>query len=224
MGQVSGFWLTWHYFGFSPVYGNLVALLQIGGALLLLFRRTALLGACVMLPVVVNIVLIDVFFGIDLGALAMALAIGGALLFIVAAHRRELIEAFWTRQSTVLPAGPRQPLAAVAKGVVLATFLVVPAAFTFWVANFNNRLPTPLDGVWDVVERSADLDSAASPATIFFEHNRAWMCVFKDPAGTYRTHHFEVDTASQAISIWQTWLTKGDKLFDGRYEASTARS
>lgn len=223
MGQVSGFWLTWYYFGFSPVYGNLVALVQIGGALLLLFRRTALLGACLLLPVVANIVLIDIFYGIEPSAMMMAVVIGGALLCLLAAHRRELVETFWTRQSTVLPAAPRQPLAAIAKGAVVAVFLVLPAVFTYWVANFNNRQPTPLDGAWDVVERSADLEAAEVPATIFFERDRAWMCVFKLPAGTYRTHHFEVETRSQAISIWQTWLTKGEKVFDGSYRLEGAQ-
>ncbi len=223
LGQVSGFWLTWYYFGFSPVYGNLVALVQIGGALLLLFRRTALLGACLLLPLVANIVLIDIFYGIEPSALMMAVVIGGALLFIIAAHRRELIETFWTRQSTVLAAGQLQPVVGIAKGVAVAASLIVPAVLTFWVANFNNRQPTPLDGAWEVVEHSADLEAAAVPATIFFERNRAWMCVFKLPAGVYETHHFEIDTDSQAISIWQTWLTKGEKIFDGSYRLEGAQ-
>ena len=38
MGQVSGFWLTWYYFGYSPIYGNLIGFVQIAGAVLLMFR------------------------------------------------------------------------------------------------------------------------------------------------------------------------------------------
>lgn len=41
---ISGFWLTWYYFGYSPVYSTVIALVQIGGAGLLCFRRTALVG------------------------------------------------------------------------------------------------------------------------------------------------------------------------------------
>jgi hypothetical protein len=52
MGQVSGFWLTWYYFGYSPLFGGVVALAQIGGAILLMFRRTTLLAACALIPVV----------------------------------------------------------------------------------------------------------------------------------------------------------------------------
>jgi hypothetical protein len=35
MGEVSGFWLTWYYFGYSPFYGTLIALIQIGAGILL---------------------------------------------------------------------------------------------------------------------------------------------------------------------------------------------
>src|ERR1700735_393227 len=68
MGQVSGFWLTWYYFGFSPVYGTFLALVEIAGGILLMFRRTTLLGACVLAPVLTNIILIDVCYGVDPGA------------------------------------------------------------------------------------------------------------------------------------------------------------
>ena len=50
MGQVSGFWLTWYYFGYSKFYGNLIALAQVLGGVLLMFRRTTLLGCCLLLP------------------------------------------------------------------------------------------------------------------------------------------------------------------------------
>lgn len=35
MGEVSRFWLTWYYFGVSTVYGTVIALVEIGGGLLL---------------------------------------------------------------------------------------------------------------------------------------------------------------------------------------------
>jgi uncharacterized membrane protein YphA (DoxX/SURF4 family) len=45
LGQVSGFWLTWYYFGYSTFYKILIGLAEIGGGLLLAVPRTALLGA-----------------------------------------------------------------------------------------------------------------------------------------------------------------------------------
>jgi hypothetical protein len=61
MGEVSGFWLTWYYFGYSPVYSAIVAGAQILGAILLCFRRTAFLGTLLLIPVMVNIVGIDLY-------------------------------------------------------------------------------------------------------------------------------------------------------------------
>src|SRR5204862_839818 len=55
MGEVSGFWLTWHYFGYSEIYGTLLALIQIGAAILLVVPRTTLAGALLLLPVAANI-------------------------------------------------------------------------------------------------------------------------------------------------------------------------
>src|SRR5947209_10848862 len=68
MGEVSGFWLTWYYFGYSKLYGSFIAFGQIGGAVLLLFRKTTLLGVCCLLPIVTNIVLVDLSYGIDRSA------------------------------------------------------------------------------------------------------------------------------------------------------------
>ena len=44
MGHVSGFWLTWYYFGYSKFYGNLIALAQIIGGVLLMLSRAGLIS------------------------------------------------------------------------------------------------------------------------------------------------------------------------------------
>ena len=89
LGEVSGFWLTWHYFGYSPVYGNLLALIQIAGGILLVVPRTSLAAALLLLPVAANILLIDLFYGVDLGGI-MAAAV---LLLCLCARRRTLCRA-----------------------------------------------------------------------------------------------------------------------------------
>lgn len=81
MGEVSGFWLTWYYFGFSSIYGTIIALVEIGGGLLLIWPRTSLLGALVLLPVVGNIILTDIFFLV--GALPASITVLICLLMIL---------------------------------------------------------------------------------------------------------------------------------------------
>ncbi len=45
VGSLTGYQLTWFYFGFSRASACVLGLTQVGGATLLLFRKTALLGA-----------------------------------------------------------------------------------------------------------------------------------------------------------------------------------
>lgn len=45
MNQQPGEILTWFYFGYSPVFGTIIALIQIVGSYFLLFRRTFLLSS-----------------------------------------------------------------------------------------------------------------------------------------------------------------------------------
>jgi hypothetical protein len=218
MGQVSGFWLTWYYFGYSPIYGNFIGIVQIVCGILLMFRKTTLLGSCVLFPMVANIVLIDVFYGVDLDALMAAILILLALLGILSFHKEELLKLFWRNQNRVFP-GPATPSRTWAKNSVRVLLIAIPAIFMYWVANYNNRLPTPLDGAWDVVSVSPQSDSTSAPiSTIFFERNRAYMCVFKRRDGTYQEHHFEIDAQKRTITIWNDWLRKGKVIFSGTYD------
>jgi hypothetical protein len=54
VGNLSGFDLTWNYFSHSYTFACILGAIQIGGSILLLFKRTRLLGVFVLLPVMVN--------------------------------------------------------------------------------------------------------------------------------------------------------------------------
>lgn len=213
MGHVSGFWLTWYYFGYSPFYGNFLGIVEIAGALLLTFRRTALLGACILAPVLGNIVLIDICYGVELGATITAALLLLAMLYLIAPHRKELMALFWPA-----PGAASKPAAlAFSAWGVRAAMLALTFAFTYWTANFNNRAPTPIDGTWDVVGVEPATLTAQLPVALFFEYNRAHMAVFKTSGGNYQQRHFEVDRNNRRIGIWENWLTKGAQIFDGNY-------
>jgi hypothetical protein len=224
MGQVSGFWLTWYYFGYSKFYGNLIAFAQVLGGVLLMFRRTTLLACCLLLPLIANIILIDVFYAIDLGALLVALFMEIALLVILKPHVMELYDLFWVKQKPLTPAKSSPTITIIGKYAVRVLLIVLPAMFTYWVANYNNRFPTPLDGAWDVIQASSNLEETGRiPSVIFFERNRAHLCVFKQRDGSYEWHHFELNPEERTITVWQRWLQKGTKIYDGHYEISGTR-
>jgi hypothetical protein len=221
MGQVSGFWLTWYYFGYSPIYGTLIGLAQIVGGVLLMFRKTTLLGACLLFPILGNIVLIDIFYGVDLQGLLAAFIIEFALVGILAVHRHELLAVFWSKQNRLFPDRWSTRSRVFGKYAIRILMIALPAVYTYWVANYNNRLPTQLDGAWEVVSVSPQSEAGGNaPAIIFFERNRAFMCVFKSKDESYKQHHFEVDEHKRTITIWEEWLRKGTQIFAGTYELS----
>ena len=207
LGEVSGFWLTWHYFGYSTPYGTLIALVQIVGGLLLVWPRTALLAAVLLLPVFANIVLVNIFYGINLGATVVALVVLGCLLAVIAPHFERL------KTAVILTSPAREHRALRLAAMVLT--LAFAWAFTWWAANYNNRLPTPIDGVWVVAPESPQVRWQRA----FFERNRAHMVVLRAADGTDKTHHFEVDQQG-IVRIWERWLTKGNLLMEGSVDGA----
>jgi hypothetical protein len=205
MGEVSGFWLTWYYFGYSTAYGTLIALVQILGGCLLVVPRTSLVAALGLLPVFGNIILIDIFFRVDVGAMLVAVAVFVILLIVIAPHTKRLL-------STVLL--DAKPKAAMLRAPALALVGALAWTVTWWAANYNNRVPTPIDGIWTVVSQPG---TANEPQwrEVYFERNRAFWVTFRTNEGVDERHHFEVDHDG-VVRVWQTWLTKGDLLMQGR--------
>lgn len=202
LGEARGVTLVWHFFGYSAAYGTLIAVTQIGGALLLTFRRTWLLGALVLTPVAVNILLVDVFFGVRGGGLVAAVVANGLLAYMVAPEVRALIPAL------LVDSGSGSGRAWVGRACLVA----VAFAGTWWIANVNNRNPTPADGVWVAAKGTTPpLDRVAR---VFFERNRAHLAVVEDTTGAYRYRHFAVSD-DDTIRIWQTWLRRGELVYRG---------
>ena len=199
--DVSPFWLAWYFFGYSGLYKGFIALIEIVGGGLLVFRRTALAGALVLLPAIVNIVLIDIAFRVDLGATLMAIVLTFGLLYLIRPHVRRLLAVVLVDHEST-----RAARVATVCGVVLTGVLAF--SFTYYLANFNNRYPTEIDGTWDVVgERTEGISQ------VFFERNRASWVVFMDEDGALHDHHFQIDGGR--IRIWEEWLSKGELIGQG---------
>ncbi|MHB1959098.1 MAG: hypothetical protein ACYCO5_08705 [Acidobacteriaceae bacterium] len=219
MGDVAGFWLTWYYFGYSPVYSTIIACTQIAGAVLLCFRRTTLLGALILLPVMVNIVCVDIWvvqFPFDSGALRNALYVFFALLLILAFNLGDIFRFLFRRRDDLALFTKRRSWLLVLEVVVVAGILAYTAHEGYWLANVNNRAPTPIDGAWHVVQiRPAQPDL---PDWIYFEYNRAHMTIFHFPDGHSEMHDFRVDPQDRALTISKQRLVPGSDIFKGAWD------
>lgn len=83
LSSFSGEDLSWAYFGRSPAFFNVIGGFQIIGSVLLVFRRTRLAGVLVLLPVMVNIFLMDYFYHFYPGELGQALGLLLGLLYLL---------------------------------------------------------------------------------------------------------------------------------------------
>lgn len=127
IGSLSGFQLTWYYYSYSHAYASILGLMQLTGAALLLFRKTALLGAAIMTPVMANILMINLFFHIAVGAACTATFIFGSMLALLWRERGALVGLFWSQQAAE-PVGSRRfhrSMAALVVLVVLAQVVLV---------------------------------------------------------------------------------------------------
>ncbi len=97
----SGEALTWAYFGRSYAFTCVIGLLQIAGSYLLLFKRTRLFGSILLFPVMLNIVLIDFFYGLDFGELSHAGILLVGILYLLLQDYDLLVEFFFRSESNL---------------------------------------------------------------------------------------------------------------------------
>lgn len=145
VSSLNGFYLTWNYFGYSHTFAVILGLFQIGGGILLLFRRTSLLGVFVLLPVMVNIVLINIFYHIAQGAFINSLIITFALIYLLFLRWTDL-KAIFFRNDAELPKIKLVVLKSIAKVVTIG------AAFGI-IYSYVATLTQPyFAGKWSVNE------------------------------------------------------------------------
>lgn len=65
--------IAWVFFGYSTLYLWFIGLSQALGAILLLFEKTKLLGVAVLIPILVNVIVVDVCYGVSPGPLMSAI-------------------------------------------------------------------------------------------------------------------------------------------------------
>lgn len=102
IGTMSGFQLTWNYFSYSYPLAVIIGMGQIIGSALLLFRKTTLLGLVVLMPILINIVLINIFYGVTFGAFANSVIYSLALLHLLILRWNDLVQ-FFLKSSSAAP-------------------------------------------------------------------------------------------------------------------------
>lgn len=174
---LSGLELTWNYFSYSYIMSVIIAGIQITGSILLLFRRTTITGIILLLPVMVNIVLIDIFYAIPTGALIQAVLFTLGLLYLLLLQWNAIRQFFIAVRST---------LPAIRLGGIktLIRLLLVAYAFGF-IYLFTTTYPAAgIAGKWQVDQLIRNGDTAK--ANSWLTDSLSWKNIYLEDNGGAR--------------------------------------
>lgn len=197
-----GPFLVWAFYGFSPQYARFIALCELVPALLLLFPRTAFVGAAALLPVALNITVMDFAYGFP--AVKYLAAIYTALLLLLVWVEREKVwmlfrplprvqAAFAATRTLQLPEPPAPPSRRAQRIIAVASTL-----FMLWVANLVVESST--DGP---EPRAIRIASEGLPAPLVLERSR-----LQGQSGIGRVATVDLRDAADRSATTRVYLTR----------------
>ena len=95
--DIDSFYVAWHLFGRSTFFNVATGILEIIGGLLLIFNRTVLIGALIVLSILAQILIIDIAFTTGVQGFALTIRIGGMILadLLILYYYRDKIIIAW---------------------------------------------------------------------------------------------------------------------------------
>ncbi len=175
--NLSGFDVTWFYFSYSYQFSVTIAIFQLAGAVLLLFRKTVFLGVSILLPVMLNIVLINLFYHINNVAEMNAVFYTIALSFLFSLFWKEIINLVVTTSKTLLQLKVRS----FAKYIL--RLMAVGYAFIMIHYLSSGTSPGFLAGKWNVQTMINGADTINSSA--WLTDSTAWKNIYLDKFGSF---------------------------------------
>ncbi|MGB6945937.1 MAG: hypothetical protein WBE37_26290, partial [Bryobacteraceae bacterium] len=133
LGEISSGQLMWTWLGYSPSFQVFAGINELLGAILLLFRRTTLLAALLILPVMVYVTVLDTTFHV--GPRATAALFAMTAFYLVVTEWRRLAGVFIFGKPTV-PPPPNKLWASPRLAVAQRGLWAVVVAFLLWTSFF----------------------------------------------------------------------------------------
>jgi hypothetical protein len=152
----------------------IIAGIQIAGSAMLLFRRTTVWGVILLLPVMVNIVLIDIFYSIPAGALLNAVLFTVSLSYLLLLQWSALKEFFIQTRSTL-------PTIRFGRTKNLLRLVLAAYAFAFIYYVTTTKAPPELTGKWRVDQLIRNGDTAK--ANDWLKDSLSWKNIYLEHYG-----------------------------------------
>lgn len=92
VSELSGMELMWAFYGYSKAFALTIGIFEIIGGILILIKRTRIIGCLFTSTILVNVILQDIYFGVHSGALKAAILYQLLILIILWLNREKLIQ------------------------------------------------------------------------------------------------------------------------------------
>lgn len=91
VSELTGMQLMWAFYGYSKAYAVTLGMFEIIGGILILIKRTRLIGCLFVSTILINVILQDVLFEVHVGALKAALFYQFLILVVLWINKNKLI-------------------------------------------------------------------------------------------------------------------------------------
>lgn len=232
VGEMHRDMLYWTSMGTSRAYSVFMGVIEIVPAILLLFRRTTLIGACVALMVLLNIAAVNFSFDIMVKLHSCILLL---MSLVILAPGIKRIAAVLTGKSADAFSYPVFSFAAnrkwisVAVKIAVVALLITEANYPYIATgNFNDDAAErpPMHGAYLVTDASTtNLHNpmvpeyfVASPVKMIFFHRSGYI-IFRMQDGSMIDYPMEIDTVAHSVHYG---YGEGQRTFEWQQYAENA--
>jgi hypothetical protein len=219
-GQFSPMGVLWAFMGVSTPYQIITGAGEVAGGVLLLFRRTASVGALLLLGVIGNVVLLN--FCYDVPVKQYSLHLWLMALFLAAPDLRLLFETLVRRRAVQPrpvdwePARRRWRLALRISKAALVAWMLFIGAFRGWKGYQQwgpGRAALPFEGIWTVEDRGE-----GSPPWLRVGLG-SWRASVTTPDQPYTAYGLRYDDKSGRLTLMER--NAGERSFKVRVEGKS---
>ncbi|AXG71436.1 hypothetical protein KORDIASMS9_03693 [Kordia sp. SMS9] len=100
VSEMTGFELMWAFYGYSQPFAITLGVFEVVGGILILIKKTRLLGCLLISSILINVIFQDIYFGVHVGALKAAILYQVLILIILWLNREKLIRSIKTLLET----------------------------------------------------------------------------------------------------------------------------
>ena len=91
VSELTGMELLWAFYSYSKSFAMTLGILEIIGGILILIKKTRIIGCLLTSTILVNVIFQDLYFGVHLGALKAAILYQILILIILWLNKEKLI-------------------------------------------------------------------------------------------------------------------------------------